>query len=463
MERSTRARFWLEMRSRRFGPFELLPESLELRREGDVVPLRPQLAKALVLLSSRPGRIVTREELRALLWADTVVDFDKSLNFVILQLRRALGDDAAHPRYVETVPRRGYRFVASMKGERARWVMPMAVKVAWVLVVVGSMVLAHRWGGGASEESGTSNVEARAAYLKGRYLLDKGARGDFEQALDYLQEAVAVDPDFAEAWLTLAHAGLRRTFITGTDGDIARAAVDRALEANPRLALAHVRLGDVRSVVDWDWEGAGRAYERALELDPELAEAHHHYASYLMIRGDVDAAVRAVELAVELDPVSVSVLGDAGWKYLYLGRIGEALTHCEKTLDLEPASAHALECLVYAHQQQGDVRAALAAARRHLETLGVDTKLGGPVSLDVYRALVLDRLEARGAGVSPVDLALAHAGVGNAPAALEHLQEAQRRRLIRLVFQIRDPRLREVRHEPDFPALVRALGVAHPL
>jgi TolB-like protein/DNA-binding winged helix-turn-helix (wHTH) protein/Tfp pilus assembly protein PilF len=99
----------------RFGPFSLDAESGELRRDGEVVPLAPQPFRLLLALASRPGELVTREELRQQVWGDgTFVDFERGLNFCILQARTALGDDAKQPAYIETLPRRGYRFVAAI-------------------------------------------------------------------------------------------------------------------------------------------------------------------------------------------------------------------------------------------------------------------------------------------------------------------------------------------------------------
>ena len=96
----------------RFGPFELDVRSGELRRNGTTVHLQPQPFKVLVLLACRPGEVVTREEVQAEVWpAGTFVDFEQSLNFCVRQIRAALGDNANAPRYLETLPRRGYRWI----------------------------------------------------------------------------------------------------------------------------------------------------------------------------------------------------------------------------------------------------------------------------------------------------------------------------------------------------------------
>lgn len=97
----------------RFGTFDFDAESGELRKNGRVVALEPQPARALARLLLRPGDIVTREELRDAVWGgDTHVDFDRGLAYCLSQIRAALGDSADNPRFVQTLPKRGYKFIA---------------------------------------------------------------------------------------------------------------------------------------------------------------------------------------------------------------------------------------------------------------------------------------------------------------------------------------------------------------
>jgi DNA-binding winged helix-turn-helix (wHTH) protein len=99
----------------RFGAFELNAANGELRKAGVPIKLRLQPAQVLLMLVERAGQIITREEIRRRLWSDDIfVDFDRSINFCVNQIRAALGDDAEKPRYVETLPRRGYRFIAAV-------------------------------------------------------------------------------------------------------------------------------------------------------------------------------------------------------------------------------------------------------------------------------------------------------------------------------------------------------------
>src|SRR5262249_45402292 len=158
----------------RFGLFEADPDSGELLRQGEHVRLQDQPFRMLILLLQRPGEVVTREELREKLWPEnTFVEFDNGLNVAAKKLRDALGDNADNPRFVETVPRRGYRFIApvSVKTLRApappealpanqpstaivssaapelspsqAWVRKYLLAAALVLFAIGSVLLAR--------------------------------------------------------------------------------------------------------------------------------------------------------------------------------------------------------------------------------------------------------------------------------------------------------------------------------
>ena len=119
----------------RFGIFEVDPRSGELRRNGAKVRLQEQPLQILLTLLGRPGQLVTRDELRTRLWPDdTFVDFDHSINTAVRRLRDALGDSAESPRFVETVARRGYRFLAPVQAPfsaAASLAPPVGVDLGW--------------------------------------------------------------------------------------------------------------------------------------------------------------------------------------------------------------------------------------------------------------------------------------------------------------------------------------------
>jgi DNA-binding winged helix-turn-helix (wHTH) protein len=126
----------------RFADFTFDPSTGELRRGGGpVIPLEPQPARVLAVLASRPGSLVTRDELCAAVWPEgTHVEFDQGLNYCIRQVRAALGDDARHPLFVQTAARRGYRFLASVQV-----VVPIRHRRISKLAVVAVGVVAVFW------------------------------------------------------------------------------------------------------------------------------------------------------------------------------------------------------------------------------------------------------------------------------------------------------------------------------
>jgi DNA-binding winged helix-turn-helix (wHTH) protein/TolB-like protein len=136
----------------RFGEFEFDADSQELRRAdgSDVQRLAPQPAQLLHLLAARGGGIVTRDEIRQTLWPETHVDFDASLHFCVRQVRAALGDSASEPRYIQNLPRRGYRLVPAVtafESVAARPPRRRAIAVALLVLVLAVAGAALYYGG----------------------------------------------------------------------------------------------------------------------------------------------------------------------------------------------------------------------------------------------------------------------------------------------------------------------------
>ena len=132
----------------RFGTFEFEPDTGQLRKDARTVPLERQPARVLAVLLARAGEVVSREELRERVWgADTHVDFDRGLAYCLSQIRIAVGDSGGNPRFVQTFPRRGYKFIAPVvveplqqAGERSG-APARSVNARWYLLAAGSLAL----------------------------------------------------------------------------------------------------------------------------------------------------------------------------------------------------------------------------------------------------------------------------------------------------------------------------------
>jgi DNA-binding winged helix-turn-helix (wHTH) protein len=134
----------------RFGTYEIDADAGQLLMDGRVVRLPPQPFKLLCLLASRPGQLVTRDQIREALWSDdTFIDFEQAVNFTIKQVREALKDDAERPLYIQTVPKRGYRFIAPVQAAGTQRPFPgtdlSLQKVLWTNIAELRLAEAERY------------------------------------------------------------------------------------------------------------------------------------------------------------------------------------------------------------------------------------------------------------------------------------------------------------------------------
>lgn len=458
----------------RFGPFELDPRTAELRREGAPVPLQLQPARVLVVLVERAGELVPREEIREAVWPDRAVDFEHGLNYAIRQIRAALGDDADAPHYIETLPRRGYRFIAPLEPRpeasgrpvpRRRRVLPWTLAA---LVITAGMVAAVI-APGASDTARSPDASAppddpaaREAYLVGRGLLPGRDRGGLERAVREFERALRIEPDHPASLVGLGEALLR-----SGKADEARAPLERALRLRPDDAQAHHLLAQVLLFHDWKWDRAKAHLDRALHLRPAHAATRQVQAYWLALTGRMDQALAAMATALRLDPLSSYVHADAGWVAYWAGHHDTAVARCARTLELDAGSRSARTCLLFTRIAQGDVRAAREAARSLMvshaasaaDLAAIDS---APLEAGVqpYWTWEMRRLEAdpdRSAH-DAFQLALAGAQLGRADQAFAALEAAHRGRTSWMMWLELEPLLGPLRTDPRYAELVRRMS-----
>ncbi len=318
------------------------------------------------MLLEKPGEILTRDEIRERLWASgTFVDFEHSMNSAIKKLRAALGDTPENSRYIETIPRVGYRFIAPIEvvpvalptggGESAvnGTAVPLALKKTgkrgWKALLALAILLAvatgiyFKWprsqgqarpqskpageiragsrGGGSNSTnsqpaSPSNSAEAHDLYLKGMYFWNQRTGEGFQEAIEYFQKATKADPNYALAYAGLANSYALLTAYSSASASLympqARAAAAKALELDGNLAEAHTALTLIVQNQDWDWRTSEKEYRRAIELNPNYATAHHWYAEHLMWMGRFDEALKESDKARQLDPLSLIIATDHG-------------------------------------------------------------------------------------------------------------------------------------------------------
>src|SRR5581483_6218303 len=183
---------------------------------------------------------------------------------------------------------------------------------------------------GFSLSRNTVSPRAFELYLRGRERLNDFNEPGFSQAVDYLNQAIAIDPNYAPAHASLAMAYTQMGFLTilprAEAAERARQAVVRAVALDDRLAEAHTIQAYAKFLFDWDWKSPDAEFRRSLELNPNSAAAHLLYSNYLTFCGRFDEAIRENRAAIELDPLNPFVNANLGWTYYMAKRNTEGIS-----------------------------------------------------------------------------------------------------------------------------------------
>src|ERR1700752_5118937 len=390
----------------RFGAFEVDLDGRRLLKKGKPITLREQSFQLLTALMEHPGELVTREELRRRLWpSDPFVDFEVALNSAVSRLRDALGDSANSPSFIETIPKRGYRFVVPIPRRPAIAVMPFVnqtgdardeyfsdgltdeliralSRVPGLRVTAGSVVFrfkgqrrdarqigaelgveavlegsvwrtedririnvslvgtrdgfnlwAQRFDSNLADvftiqdevctavteamhirpasqppKAHPSNAAAYMLYLKGAYILKKRRPQSIQRAFQYQQEAIRLEPDWADPYSSAAMSFIVRAIY----GEMppaaalreAEALVSKGLALDENSAVLLSTLGMLR-MMQWRWGDSEKAHRRALSLEPGSAVPHQTCTIFCSFLSRHDEAVFHASKAVELDPLDL--------------------------------------------------------------------------------------------------------------------------------------------------------------
>src|SRR5580704_18897922 len=189
----------------------------------------------------------------------------------------------------------------------------------------------------------TTSTAAHDAYLRGRYCWGKRSEDNFAKAIEYFQQAVELDPEYALAYAGLADCydtlGWYGAIPSGVAYEKAKNAAHRALRINEGLAEAHAALAYGMQFHEWNWPEIEKEYLRALELDATYVTAHHWYALFLNAMARFDEAVAHMNSALELDPLSPVLNSHLGWIFYFARQNERAIEQLRKAVEMEPQFA----------------------------------------------------------------------------------------------------------------------------
>jgi tetratricopeptide (TPR) repeat protein len=291
-----------------------------------------------------------------------------------------------------------------------------------------------------------------------------------EKGIDYFQQAIEHDPNYALAYAGLADAyhRLSNLYLPPTEAmPKARAAAVKAVEIDDLLAEAHASFGLLKMYYDLDWEGAEREYRRALELNPGHTLSHKRYGEYLMYTRRFNEALEEYKLALKFDPLSLQVNLNLGTALTVMREYDLAIEQLRKTLELDPNYYPSYLVLGFARRDSGDFAAAIEDFKRAWQSskkayailgfLGHGYGVAG--RRDEAAQVLQELLEAsREKYVSPYGIAITYLGLGEREEALAWLRKTYEDRNDFLVWLNVAPELDVLRSDTRFTALLRRVG-----
>jgi len=314
----------------------------------------------------------------------------------------------------------------------------------------------------------TQNLEAYTLYLKGRCSLVKKKRAAIEQAREYFNRAIELDPEFA-----LAHAGLSDAFFHMVDYNflspevghpLAKSAAERAVEIEPTCRTALLLLATLLVVQDGEMSAGEVAFRSLVALHPGYASAHRVFGLVLLYRGDLDEATKEIQLAVQLDPHDIVAQRNYGEALGAAGQFDEAIETLQAVLELDPQASRV-------HQSLGDFFYMKGMYEEALAEFNKETAYSAPSRIGcVYAAMgrldeareILEQMAERSEReyINLASLARLAFAIGEADMGFEYLEEAYRSGTSVVLLSLKtSPWFDSVRSDPRFVSLMQRIGI----
>jgi TolB-like protein/DNA-binding winged helix-turn-helix (wHTH) protein/Tfp pilus assembly protein PilF len=310
------------------------------------------------------------------------------------------------------------------------------------------------------------NSQAYEFYLKGRYFHDKWTNASARKSIEYFQQAIQLDPNYALAYAGMADAYIERTDLPPQERfSKAKVMARVALQMDDDLAEAHTALAFSMFAYDWDWEGAEKEFQRAIALNPNYAMAHQWYGQFQKAMGRQNWAAE-VRRAHELDPLSLIIAGVG--QYIYQGQYDLAIENVRKRLELDPEFAEAYFELGRVYERKGMYQDAVTQFLKAFDVSGGDPEylgaLGYTFGVSGKKVQAMKSLKelvqlSKHTYVSPYQIAIIYVGIGEKKLAFDWLEKALADHSYDLLFLKLDEKMDTMRSDPRFADLLRRIDL----
>ncbi|MEO6390715.1 MAG: winged helix-turn-helix domain-containing protein [Pyrinomonadaceae bacterium] len=499
-----------------FKSFLLDVTERQLLRDGQLLPLTPKAFDVLAYMVARAGHLVEKDELIQAVWPDSFVE-EANIVRIVHTLRKVLGEDQNGNKFIETVAKKGYRFVAKVVTENddfpersgngssfvtaqgeleAETFLENPKNVAeieppdvrwhtyrWAFVLTGFVVVlaigGWVWSGGhpfrgraaaGSIPGSTSNTDAFLSYKEGRLLLEKRRVEDQAKALEDFDRAIQLDANFADAYAAKAVVKMWQFDSTRAPDDMAeaRTAIDRAFELNGSSSFANFARCRMKVTYDWDFKNGEQSCKKAVELDSNNSDARFELAMFHSMFGRTDQALAEIDTAIALSPTAFNKR-NRGWILFYARRYDEAVEQLRQIAETDPEYRFTIRPVVLANVMKRDYAAALDAQIKKSKYDGASPETielirskyaskGWPGVLRVLVDLPKDPKKSQ-TGVGAVRLAEMYCQLGEFDLAYDSLETAFKQRQIWMIHLARDPLFDPMQNEPRFQELLKRIGL----
>jgi TolB-like protein/DNA-binding winged helix-turn-helix (wHTH) protein/Tfp pilus assembly protein PilF len=318
------------------------------------------------------------------------------------------------------------------------------------------------------------NADAYAAYLHGRYYWYKRTMEGFQKSIQYYEQAVAADSNYAPAYAGLADA---YALLGSSPNDAlppneampkAKAAAQKALQLDDALAEAHASFAHISMVYDWNWATAEKEFKRAIEINPNYAGAHEWYAEFLSARGRESEALEEMKRARDADPLLVLMHAAVAEALYYSRRYDDVISQCQQTLELDPDYPIAHFHLGRAYMAKNMYPEAIAEYQKAQASVGetpaivmaigyANAKAGNRAA--TQKALEQLRAQSKERYVPALYFGAIYTGLGDSNVGISWLEKAYREHSGYLIYLNVDPMADPLRSNPRFQALLRKIGI----